>query len=292
MRLRGDFQIGSGKIDLPIPKGHKTDQIPVWYHRPKNLSPAGRVVIVLHGISRGAQEARDNWKSYSDKNGFVLAVPEFRKEFFSDAAYSTGNLWDPVPPIQRIAWHNTYGCILELLFARIRAWHEGCDKFTLYGHSAGAAFAHRYMTFAPIDLVDQGVLANAGWYTTLDRSLPQPFGLLQSDLSEDRVAKFLGKPITILLGENDTVDSPMDWWPKEYKEQGGHRVARGINYFFTAQALAKKLGVPFRWSCQLVPGVGHENKKMIEPAMQSISTYLDRAGEPFIESERVGLDSL
>jgi pimeloyl-ACP methyl ester carboxylesterase len=268
------FNTGSGCVELEIPHGHAISKIPVWYHFPKSEKAEMPVVIVLHGTSRNAQASRDNWRQAADLYGFGVAVPDFEHEFFSDARYAYGRFWISENSFKPIDWENTHGRILDILFNRIR---EGLNLeqklFTLYGHSAGAAFAHRYLMLAPHESVELAIFANAGWYTLPDDNQSAPFGTNGAGLSKERTRILLGKPVSILLGENDTLGPYADWWPQEYLEQGQHRVARGLHFFNTAKELAERLNLPFGWECEKIPNVGHENKKMIPPAVQIIATH-------------------
>lgn len=265
------IEIGSNCFYLRIPKGHATTQIPVWYHIPENFCENMPIVIVLHGTSRRARATRDNWQCYAYKNGFCVLVPEFERDFFTDQAYAYGNFFVPERPFRLIQWNRTNGKILDLLFNYVRnVVGSNRQTFTIYGHSAGAQFAHRYLMLASHNHVGQAILANAGWYTLLDRTLPLPFGIGGAALPPNRLENLLKMPITILLGEKDTVGPYSDWWPPEHLEQGPHRLARGKNFYLSASHLAKRLRVPFGWTYKTVNNVGHENKKMIAPAVRLI----------------------
>jgi hypothetical protein len=115
---------------------------------------------------------------------------------------------------------------------------------------------------------------------------PLPFGVKDANVGPKRVENLLGKPVTILLGEKDTAGPYTDWWPEEHLEQGAHRVARGHNYHHTAKCLAERLNVPFGWTYQIVPKVGHENKKMVTPAARLIAAHhgLEAQDSPKLKS--------
>jgi len=52
-----------------------------------------------------------------------------------------------------------------------------CVQFSMFGHSAGAQFVHRYITFMPQGHLRAAVAANSGWYTLPDQTLKLPYGL-------------------------------------------------------------------------------------------------------------------
>ncbi len=263
---------GSGCFNLSIPKGHAVDEIPIWYHLPRGLAADSKIVIVLHGTSRAAQASRDNWSGPAEQGQFLVVVPHFEKQHFSDASYAYGNFWTPDPPYQPLGWEMTYGVILDRLFDAVKSalgWSK--SEFTLYGHSAGAAFAHRYMALAPEDKVEQAIIANAGWYSLLNPGMPIPLGFGRCDLSLTRIKRLLEKDITILIGDEDRFGPYLDWWPNCHLEQGPHRLARSQTYFKMAADLADRLAVPFNWRWESVPGVAHENAKMIGPAARILA---------------------
>ena len=263
---------GSGRFDLALPEGHATPELPVWYHLPANPAPGRPIVIVLHGTSRAARASRDNWAGHAEAGGFTVAVPEFELAPFPNPAYAYANLWQEEPPHERFGWEASYGRFIDLLFDQLREESGSTEEqFTLYGHSAGAAFAHRYVLFAPIDRTSQAIIANSGWYTLLDPALPLPFGIGNADLSNDRLRAFLGKQLTVLVGDRDRSGPYPGWWPEGCRFQGEHRVARSLTWFEGARRLAERLETPFNWHWQSVPEVAHENAKMIAPAVGIIT---------------------
>jgi pimeloyl-ACP methyl ester carboxylesterase len=79
--------------------------------------------------------------------------------------------------------------VLERLVATLRSELGLADEaFDLWGHSAGAQFAHRFALFRPAAPVRRIVAAGAGWYTTPDLELDFPYGLRHEQLGFDRLA--------------------------------------------------------------------------------------------------------
>ncbi|MEQ8710629.1 MAG: hypothetical protein RIC36_16725 [Rhodospirillales bacterium] len=270
---------GSGRFDLAIPAGHAVSRIPAWYHRPANITGDSPVVIVLHGTSRAAQASRDKWASHADEHGFFIVAPDFGVEYFSDPCYAYANLWSAEDPFEPQDWSASYGFILDRLFDVVNlALGRAAQQFILYGHSAGAAFAHRYLTFSPEDRVSQAIFANAGWYTLFDRDRPLPFGLKGSGISEAQIRRALQKPVTILIGDRDRHGPYPPWWSDEHLAQGPHRFARSQTYFQSAQRMAAELGLKTAWRWQVVPDVAHQNARMIAPAVQVMTLPQPPAG--------------
>ncbi len=170
--------------------------------------------------------------------------------------------------------------MLDLLFDRLNLGIGSEQRqFTLYGHSAGAAFAHRYLAFAPKARVQQAIFANCGWYTFPDATQPMPFGLNSADLQSDRLRAFLETPVTLLVGDRDLGGPYPGWWPEGFAAQGAHRVARSLRFLEVARHRAERLNARFCWRWQAVPGAAHENAKMIGPAVRILAEGWSTGGE-------------
>jgi len=77
-------------------------------------------------------------------------------------------------------------------------------QFSMFGHSAGAQFVHRYITYMPQGHLRAAVAANAGWYTLLDQAVKLPYGLFYTGTNKKSVKQTLARPLTVLLGTADT----------------------------------------------------------------------------------------
>ena len=260
---------GGAAVDVPgaAPDG---GPVTIWTYRPAGLEPTDRIVFVMHGVLRNADVYRDNWIRHAQANRFLLVVPEMtRAQFPGDAGYNFGNMVErqggaAKPPAQW-AWRS-----IEKVFDAVRtASGSQRQTYSIFGHSAGAQFVHRLVTYADNPRVDAAIAANAGWYTLPVFSESFPYGLTGSPASEERVRLNLQKPLVILLGDQDT--NPSD--PNLRRDagsdrQGKNRFERGQFYVMTGAAEAMRLGVPFGWKTEIVPGVGHNNDGMSNAAVR------------------------
>ncbi|NKF31987.1 hypothetical protein HER21_36775, partial [Pseudomonas sp. BGM005] len=114
----------------------------------------------------------------------------------------------------------------ENVRARIGGEQTG---FSIFGHSAGAQFVHRYVEFVPHAPVNVAVAANAGWYTMPDESARFPFGL-DGDAPQFDASAAFGRHLVILLGTDDvgTKNLRRD---DEARAQGDTRLERGREFF-------------------------------------------------------------
>ena len=246
--------------------------LPVWYQLPDTVTADTPVVVVMHGVNRDADRYRDKWAGLARRYDMIVVVPEFSAAAFPGSrGYNTGFLTEedgtPRPPA---LW--SFAAI-EPLFDAVRArFGTRVSRYTLYGHSAGAQFVHRFVMFMPEARLAQAISANAGWYTMPDPEGPFPYGLAGAPLPPAALPRALGQPMVVLLGTADTdVNDPNLRTTPEANRQGPHRFARGQSFLAEGRAAAARLDVPFGWTLEEVPGVGHSNGRMAEAAARLIA---------------------
>ncbi len=269
-----EIKPGSGQYVYEDPAANTGASIRIWYHQPNGFTAASPIVFVMHGMGRNADDYRDNWVSSADTHGFLVITPEFDMEQFPDDwPYSLGNLaHDEDGAVVLNPKKNWSLPVIDRIFEQVRdLTGTSRETFSLFGHSAGGQFVHRYMTFADSGAVDTAVAANPGFYTLPVQDEPFPYGLGGVDSLKTALTAYFARPMVILLGEADTLQTPNLRQTPEAMRQGPHRFARGRNYFETARREAERLGVPFNWRIETVPGVGHSNGELAAPAAAIIA---------------------
>lgn len=238
-------------------------QVTVRYFVPPGATPQAPVVIVMHGVGRNGLDYLNDWSPHARAHGFVLIVPEFSKaQFPGEESYNSGNTVDkagrPLPPDQ---W--SYSAI-EPIFDAVKARvGNRAERYRLFGHSAGAQFVQRFIYFVPTARVERIVCANPGWYMLPDLSVPFPYGLKGTPVTEAHLRHALSLPMTILLGTADTdpVLHSLRHTP-EADAQGPHRLARGKFFHARAVEAAQKLGMDLGWTLAMAPDIAHADKDM------------------------------
>jgi hypothetical protein len=217
----------------------------------------------MHGVNRDADRYRDDWVPHARRHGFILVVPEFSQRAFpGDDGYNFGGTVDargrPQPPDQ---WAFS---LIEPIFDEVRkATQNRSEKFSLYGHSAGAQFVHRFLYFVPQARVDKVVAANAGWWTLPDETIDFPYGLRGSVVRQEALKEMLQRPLVVLLGTTDTDPRHANLRrTPQAMAQGPFRLARGQYFYEYGQRQATALGVPFGWKLATAPGIGHSDAGM------------------------------
>lgn len=240
--------------------------IKVWYFSPHDNPKDAKVVFVMHGVNRNASTYRNNWVNLARDNGWLLVVPEFSNENYPGSRYyNVGNLMSGSGGTSgslngEELW--TFSTV-EGIFDDIVQKIDGNQEFyNIYGHSAGAQFVHRMMTFKEKLRVNKAISANAGWYTLVDPSTTYPYGVSNTGISDAQIESFLASDMVVLLGEDDVLsDDNLNTDPSAM-QQGEHRFERGNFYYNYHKELAKERGLSFGWTLETVPGVGHSNRSM------------------------------
>jgi dienelactone hydrolase len=243
-------------------------ELRIFATRPVGLEPDRPVVFVMSGVKGNTDEYREQWHDLAIEYDFLLVVPEFSDRYFPGSdQYDQGNVFNE-QGVMRPESEESYAAI-EAIFDDLRSRFQlSTNHYSLYGHSAGAQFAHRYIFHAPTARVSRVVVANAGWYMMPDFDVEYPYGLGHSAVDRNRLEQGLQLPVTLLLGEEDTdTDDENLRRTPEAMAQGPHRLARGQAFFEAARTAADQLGVPFNWSLHTVPGVGHDNRLMAPAAI-------------------------
>lgn len=238
--------------------------IPIRMFVPAEAAANSQVVIVMHGASRDATRYFDDWKKLGEEHNLVVVVPEFStKDFNRSARYNLGFVFDPASGKQREEAQWTFSAIEPLFDEVVKRIGGKQQRYSIYGHSAGSQFVHRFMYYKPDARVDNYIAANAGWYTLPVEDFEFPYGLRKSGIDESELPRMLAQPMTLLLGrEDDDPDSPKLRKTREANQQGPHRLARGLTMYRVAKARAEELGVPFNWKLLVVNGADHDNAKM------------------------------
>ncbi|MGC2199537.1 MAG: hypothetical protein WA633_05230 [Stellaceae bacterium] len=122
-----------------------------------------------HGVRRNGRDYRDYWLYLVAQAGVPAISVEFLEASFPEYLwYHFGNLHDKEgTPNSCKGW--TFG-IVERLFERLLA--QGItirQRYGMFGHSAGAQFVHRMLSFGFRDRVAVAVSANAGSYAIANR---------------------------------------------------------------------------------------------------------------------------
>lgn len=259
---------GKGVVTFRDARGHANRELTVHTYRPARCDARCPLQFVLHGVSRNADGYRDYWVEAAERHGFVVVSPLFTREAWGGAAaYNRGGV-DATDERSRWAF-----AAIEHLFDEIA---DGRKDYRLFGHSAGAQFVHRFLYFVPNNRASVAVAANAGWYTIPEWrngkvAFPWPHSLAQARAGEKEARRALGQRLVVMLGDADTdpTAQDLDRTPGSLA-QGANRLERGRHFHRVSSALARDIGVDFRWDLVIVPGVAHSGRLMSAAAAEHL----------------------
>ena len=249
--------------------------VEIFYHIPDGDITTMPILMSLHGASRNGESYRDYWIQMANEHGFIVIAPEFTTANYPGLGdnYNMSNIFDdgdnPSPETFNDKSEWTFST-LDPLFDYLRAAISGTqEKYSAWGHSGGAQFLHRFVTYLPNSNLDIAVCSNAGWYTVPENGVSFPYGIDNGQLpAADLTAAFSKKQI-VHLGQNDNdPNSGLRRNSVVDGQQGIHRLERGRYYFNTSQATAQNMSVTFNWELHEIAGVGHDPQLMANDALQ------------------------
>lgn len=168
------FEKGAGVIKFDKYEPLKDKPVNIWYYIPSDTPVDLPILFVCHGMKRNAAKYRDNWIELSKKHKVIIIAPEFSIEHYPKSwGYNLGNMFDlNRNPLPEDVWSFS---IIDPIFNFVVDQINGNQtSYDLFGHSAGAQFAHRFIMFKRGTKVDRVITANAGWYTMPDFAVNYP----------------------------------------------------------------------------------------------------------------------
>ncbi|MFO0939787.1 MAG: hypothetical protein U0930_03380 [Pirellulales bacterium] len=253
--------------EIPFGKSHvqtkfRGTELELFCYKPDSYQ-GKRMILVMHGTNRNAEEYRDNAINMADRLAALIVAPKFDLERFPSIKYNRGGI---VTEDQKAAPEDEWTYHFIPAIVRDIRKRESNDnlRFWMIGHSAGGQFLARMSAFLAVG-AERVVAANPGSQLFPRRDWPFGYGfgdLPDSLASEDRIKNYLAAPLTIYLGTED--NKPDEYFDdsKEAMLQGQGRLQRGQACFDYAKRLAEQNNWPFHWRIVEANGVGHDHQAM------------------------------
>ena len=218
------------------------------------------VLFVFPGLERNAADYLAAWRAEASKRNIMVFAFEFPADTYSTEQYIEGGMFQGNTLLDHSKW--TFS-VVEAVFDAVRKdTGSSKNKYDMWGHSAGAQFVHRYVTFMPDARIDRAVSANAGWYTLPDMDIAYPYGLKNTEAAtSSRLESLFARKLIVHLGTADTDRSGLNT-SAGAEAQGANRYQRGRYYFAEATRISSKNGYLLNWNKYEVAGVAHEFAKM------------------------------
>ena len=232
--------------------------VPYYLYVPKVLDPAAIPLVVVHGISRNAEEHARSFAPLAEKAGRVLVAPFFTKK--------------KCRRYQRVVIGSCRSdvALMTVLNDVSAATRVPVDRIDLFGFSGGSQFAHRFAMLYP-DRVGRLALASAGWYTFPTEEEPFPYGIAASSSVgrqvQENIARFLAIPTLVVVGEEDVKrDRALRKERRVDGRQGRNRVERGARWIEALRSAALRYGIPPQAYFNKLPNCGHLFEDCVENA--------------------------
>ena len=231
--------------------------IKVFYHIPAGDLTNMPILFSFHGADRDGGPHRDYWIQMANANGFMVIAPEYSSANYPGLGdnYLMSNIFDdgdnPTPASFNSPNEWTFST-LDPIFEAVKAAVSGSqEKYSAWGHSGGAQFLHRFVTYLPNSKLATAVCSNAGWYTVPETGVSFPYGILNGQLPNTDVTTAFSRKLIVHLGQNDNdPNSGLRRNSVVDAQQGIHRLERGRYYFNKSQTAAQTMGVNFNWEIQ------------------------------------------
>lgn len=240
--------------------------VEIFYITPEKINKDTKVIFVIHGNSRNAEDYLSAWIPHVINKNVIVAAPQFRKIdfryfFLLEMAESSGKVNSN---------NNEYiNNSISLFFNYLKSkFSLSTETYRIFGHSAGAQFTHRYMLLSMDNRISNTVIANAGWYTFItDDEFPYGINNSPIKISNEQIKWFLSKKANLLIGSDDVGFQSVNT-SKGANLQGLTRVDRAANYFDSLIMSAENRGYALRWNYRVLDRVDHDYKKVTPYAAQ------------------------
>lgn len=266
--------LSSGANKFKFMNPDTSERVQVYYYKPKAFDANTPVTMVMHGRKRNARSYRDSWEKLAEQYNIMILAPLISYFYYpNDNGLDRGNVFNmnkEKNPIKKWSFS-----VPDRVFAAFQQRETTNQRgYTLYGHGGGAQFVTRFALMMPKSNACHVIAANSGYYTYPNRTIRWPYGIEGAKfVSDAQIDKFLRKPITLMLGDNDKKRSGVIRVTKRAKVQCRNRRQRGESFFKDMQVLAKKHDVKSPWKLIHVPHAGHSDAEMCPSAARYITPF-------------------
>ena len=247
--------------------------VKVFYSVPAKISPETKVLLVMAGRQRNADEYLESWIEWGEQNNYVVLAPLFDdKNWVEPLGYNFGNIASGKEKENTLNPKSKWAfTLIEQMFDYARnKFSLNVKKYDLFGHSAGGQFVHRFMLFMPVNRVRVAIAANPGFYTLPDLDAVFPYGVKDSPvkISQKDLLDWTNRNLVIMRGTADIERTESLRQTPEADAQGQTRFERAA---FMLHKI-KTLNPQTKWQMFEVPDVAHDQKGMALAAQK----YLEK----------------
>jgi pimeloyl-ACP methyl ester carboxylesterase len=233
---------------------------------------AWRLIVAMHGTGRTATAYRDGFAELAERKRCIVLAPLFPVGLIEPGELSN---------FKRLKFHDMRFDLLLLAMVDEVGRKYGIDvgRFLLFGFSGGGQFVHRFLYLHPHRLAGVSIGApgsitqiddNRDWWVGT-RNFKAEFGV---DID---IAALRRVQVHMVVGADDTETweitiKPGDRiWMEGANDAGITRIER----LATLKANYERHGIAVRHD--IVPGIGHEGAKALEPVRRFFASVLQES---------------
>ncbi len=244
-------------------KSPDNPEIKVFYSVPPKISDKTKILMVMAGRQRNADEYLDSWVDWAAKNDYLVLSPQFdEKNWPEPLGYNFGNIATGKEQDNKSNPKSKWAfTVIEQLFEMAKTkFGVKARQYDLFGHSAGGQFVHRFMLYLPDNHVRLAIAGNPGFYTLPDPSVKFPYGTKNSPvaITEKNILEWTNTDLVLMRGTADIERTESLRQTPEADAQGKNRFERAGFMFAKVKALNPKS----KWQLFDVPGIAHDQLGM------------------------------
>ena len=246
--------------------------VKVFHSGPPKIDDKTRLLVVMAGRQRNAEEYLDSWRAWAAANNYLVIAPLFDQQNWPEPlGYNFGNIAsgrereNTANP--RARW--SFKLVDDMFDDAVRRFGLKRTNYDIFGHSAGGQFVHRFLLYYPENRVRIAIAANPGFYTLPDENEIFPYGLKNSPhrVTKKMLEDWTRRDLIIMRGTADLQRT-------ESLRQSPEADAQGMNRFERAKYMfqrIKKYDPKSTWRLIDVPGIAHDQKGMSLPAQKLLA---------------------
>ena len=240
-----------------------------YYFIPESATDQTPVLFLIHGNSRNAESLILSLRDEASASNVILLAPEFNTQYYNFNAFGLCNVFQDGENASGLNDYTDWSFnLLDPIFYNFRSLIESNQsEYDLFGFSAGAQFVHRMTLLDSTSHARNFISASAGWYTLPDATVNFPYGIKnihgsQTQRQEQLFRSFSRKHFILIGSEDNDPNASGLRQTQEADAQGLNRYDRAHFFLGRGISISGQSQIPFSWSLEVVPQVGHSGKEM------------------------------
>lgn len=260
---------GSGSFTFNSYANFQDKPVDCYYFIPESATDQTPVLLLIHGNSRNAESLMLSLRDEASASNVILLAPKFSTQHYNVNSFHLCNIFSDGENASGLNGYADWTFnLLDPIFDNFCSLIESNQsEYDIFGFSAGAQFVHRMTLLDSTSHARNFVSASAGWYTLPDAAINFPYGIKNihgsQTQSQEQLFRSFSKKHFILVGfdDNDPNSSGLRH-TSEADAQGLNRFDRAHYFLGRGISISDQSQIPFSWSLEVVPQVGHSDQKM------------------------------